>query len=73
MARTFSGVRFRTARHAAGLTADDVAARIGRTRWSVWCYERGTALPSIPIADALADAVGRPLNDFLADDSKVAA
>ncbi|MFJ8766677.1 helix-turn-helix domain-containing protein [Streptomyces clavifer] len=73
MPRTFSGHRFRTARRAAGLSADEVATRIGRSSWSVFCYERGSVRPSIAIADALADAVGRPLTDFLADDSKAAA
>ncbi|WP_411088334.1 helix-turn-helix transcriptional regulator [Streptomyces sp. 061-3] len=73
MPRSFSGHRFRTARRAAGLSVHDVAARVGRTCWSLYAYERGTAQPPIPVADALADAVGQPLVALLADDSKAAA
>ncbi|WP_455361994.1 helix-turn-helix domain-containing protein [Streptomyces sp. SYSU K21746] len=73
MPRTFSGHRFRTARRAAGLSIHDVAARAGRSVWALYAYERGAAQPPIPIADALADAVGQPLMELLADDSKAAA
>lgn len=73
MPRSFSGHRFRTARRNAGLSVHDVASRVGRTCWSVYSYERGTAQPPIPVADALADAVGQPLSAFLADDRKAAA
>lgn len=73
MPRTFSGHRFRTARQAAGLSVHDVAARVGRTCWTIYEYERGTVRPSIEMADALSDAVGQTLTDFLADDSKAAA
>ncbi|MEV3846896.1 helix-turn-helix transcriptional regulator [Streptomyces microflavus] len=73
MPRSFSGHRFRIARRQAGLSVHDVAARVGRTCWSLYAYERGTAQPPIPVADALADAVGQPLSAFLADDRKAAA
>lgn len=68
MARSFSGPRFRAQRRSAGLSVHDVAARVGRSCWSVYAYERGTAVPPISVADALADAVGQPLDRFLADD-----
>ncbi|WP_327319276.1 helix-turn-helix domain-containing protein [Streptomyces sp. NBC_01235] len=66
--RTFSGPRLRDQRRLAGLSVHDVAARIGRSCWSVYAYERGHAVPPIPVADAIADALGLPLDRFLADD-----
>lgn len=72
MSRTFNGPRFRVQRRLAGLSVHDVAARVGRSCWSVYAYERGTAVPPIPVADALADSVGLPLERFLADELKAA-
>lgn len=72
MPRTFDGPRFRAQRRQAGLSVHDVAARVGRSCWAVYTYERGTAVPPIPVADALADSVGLPLERFLADDLKAA-
>lgn len=68
MARAFSGRRLRTARRTAGLTAEQVAARVGRTPYTVWGWERGNARPSVDVVDALANAVGVSLADLLADD-----
>ena len=68
VARTFSGPRFRAQRRSAGLSVHDVAARVGRSCWSIYRYEQGGAQPPISVADALADAVGQPLDRFLADD-----
>lgn len=73
MPRNFSGHRFRAARRAAGLSVRDVAAKVGRSDWAIYTYERGAVRPSISLADALADAVGKPLDAFLADDRKAAA
>ncbi|MFF2511680.1 helix-turn-helix transcriptional regulator [Streptomyces sp. NPDC058086] len=72
MSRTFNGPRFRDQRRLAGLSVHDVAARVGRSCWSVYAYEQGKATPPIPVADALADSVGLPLERFLADDLKAA-
>lgn len=72
MARVFSGRRLRTARHVAGLTAEQVAARVDRTPHTVWGWERGNARPSVDVVDALAEAVGVSLVDLLADDMKAA-
>ncbi|MET7890637.1 helix-turn-helix domain-containing protein [Streptomyces mirabilis] len=72
MPRTFNGPRFRDQRRLAGLTVEDIAARVGRSPFSVWGYERGAAVPPIPVADALADAIGLPLERLLVDDLKAA-
>lgn len=68
MSRSFSGPRLRDQRRLAGLSVHDVANRVGRSCWSVYAYERGEAQPPIPVADAIADALGLPLDRFLADD-----
>ncbi|QJS13213.1 helix-turn-helix transcriptional regulator [Streptomyces argyrophyllae] len=73
MARTFSGPRLRAARHAAGLTAEQVADAVGRSPWAVWRWERGVAQPGIGTADQLADVVGVSLPDLLADDRSAVA
>jgi predicted transcriptional regulator len=71
-ARYFSGTRLRNQRRLAGLSVHDVAARVGRSCWSVYAYERGQAQPPLPVADALATAVGLPLERFLTDDMRAA-
>lgn len=71
--RSFSGHRLRQARKAAGLSVHDVAARVNRSCWSLYAYERGAAQPPISVADALADAVSRPLESLLEADGRKAA
>jgi len=66
--RTFSGPRLRAQRVRSGLSAAQLAACIGRSAWAVYDYETGRATPPIPVADALADAVGVSLDALLADD-----
>ncbi|MFJ9474719.1 helix-turn-helix transcriptional regulator [Streptomyces mirabilis] len=66
--RSFSGPRLRDQRRLAGLSVHDLAACVGRSCWTIYLYERGEAQPPIPVADALADALGLPLERFLADD-----
>jgi predicted transcriptional regulator len=73
MARRFSGPRLRDQRRLADLSVHEVAARVGRSCWSVYRYETGAAQPPIPVADALADAVGLPLERLLADDREAVA
>lgn len=72
MPRAFSGPRLRDQRLLAGVSVHQLAARVGRTCWSVYAYERGQAQPPLPVADAIADALGLPLDRFLADDMKAA-
>lgn len=57
MPRKFSGPRLREARRAAGLTADQLAQRIGRNMWTVYQYEKATAVPSVPTLGAIADVL----------------
>ncbi|MFJ2964246.1 helix-turn-helix domain-containing protein [Streptomyces collinus] len=71
--RSFSGPRLRAQRRRAGLSVNDLAARVGRSTWSIWVYERGEAQPPIVVADALADALGLPLERLLADDTRAVA
>lgn len=66
--RHFSGTRLRAARRAAGLTAGDVAARIHRSPFAVWSYERDRVRPSVDMAAGLAEVIGVPLDDLLDDD-----
>lgn len=68
MPRTFSGPHLRDQRRLAGLSVHDLAALVGRSCWTIYVYERGEAQPPIPVADAIADALGLPLDRFLADD-----
>jgi transcriptional regulator with XRE-family HTH domain len=70
--RTFNGPRFRDQRRLAGLTVEDIAARVGRSPFSVWGYERGSAVPPISVAASLADVLGLPLDRLLVDDLKAA-
>jgi ribosome-binding protein aMBF1 (putative translation factor) len=66
--RTFCGPRLRAQRVRSGLTITELAARTGRSVWVLYDYETGRAQPPIPVADALADAVGVSLDVLLADD-----
>lgn len=68
MARRFSGLQLRAARHQAGLSVHQVASRVGRTCWTVYAYEREAVQPPIEVADALADVVGASLSSLLVDD-----
>lgn len=64
----FSGTRLRAARRKAGLTADQVAARVHRSPSVLWSYEQGRARPPVDIAAGLAEVIGVPLAELLADD-----
>lgn len=66
--RSFSGPRLRAARARCGLSAAQLAARVGKSEWSVYRWEQGRVQPPIPVADAVADALGVSLDALLADD-----
>lgn len=65
--RTFNGPRLRDERRLVGLSAAELAAHVGRSEWAVLKYETGAAQPPLAVADALAAALGLPLERFLAD------
>ena len=65
--RTFSGQLLRAQRARCGLSAAQLASQVGKSVWSVWSWEQGRAQPPIPVADAVADALGVPLDALLAD------
>ncbi|MEV5689915.1 helix-turn-helix domain-containing protein [Micromonospora globbae] len=64
MARQFSGAQLRTARLRAGLKPEQLAVRIDRSVYSIHQYERGVALPSVPVLASLADALACPVDAF---------
>ncbi|MEU3546285.1 helix-turn-helix domain-containing protein [Streptomyces longwoodensis] len=68
--RSFSGQLLRAQRARVGLSAAQLAARVGKTKWSVWRWEQGRVQPPIPVVDAVADALGVPLDALLADDGR---
>ena len=70
------GTRLKQAREAAGVTADEAAAAVGRDPVTVWRYENGQYAPRIHELEALAQryqadllwiigAEGRPAGDAL--------
>ena len=67
MARIFSGPRLREARKSAGLSPEHLAISVGRSSYSIREYEMGRVTPSVSTLAAMADALGRPVDDFLAD------
>jgi transcriptional regulator with XRE-family HTH domain len=67
MARVFDGRRLRDQRKLAGIPASALAARVGRTTWAVWAWERGQAHPSVDVALQLADALAVPLEVLLTE------
>ncbi len=73
MARVFSGASLRDTRLLAGLSAAELAASVGRSPWAVLKYETGAVQPPILIADALAEALGVPLESLLVNDSLAVA
>ncbi|MDW8804617.1 helix-turn-helix transcriptional regulator [Streptomyces scabiei] len=73
MARHFSGQRLRDARTAAGLTVEQLALSVGRSFYSISAYERGRATPPVSMVASLADAVGRCVEDLLAEEASHAA
>jgi transcriptional regulator with XRE-family HTH domain len=59
------GQKIRLARQRAGLTQEDLAARISRTPESISNIERGLQEPGIKTIQRLAKALGLPLLELL--------
>jgi transcriptional regulator with XRE-family HTH domain len=55
--RRFSGRRLREARIAAGKKPEQLAAEVSRTVFSIYEYERGRVLPSVPVLAQIADVL----------------
>ncbi|MFD8739407.1 helix-turn-helix domain-containing protein [Streptomyces sp. NPDC059618] len=71
--RTFSGTALRAQRVRSGLSVAELAARTGRSAWTLYDYEAGRAQPPIRVATALADALGLRLDQLLARAEMAAA
>ncbi len=52
------GPAIQAAREAAEVSAEELAARIGRTPWMVYRYEKGRSIPPLPTIVAIAAALG---------------
>lgn len=63
-APAFCRSSLRAARLAAGLSRDQVAARLGRALSTVQRYEEGRAKPSADVLGALAHLYGCRVDDF---------
>jgi transcriptional regulator with XRE-family HTH domain len=73
MARSFSGQRLRDSRKAAGLSVEQLAVTINRSAYSILEYERGRVTPPISVLAAIADAIGQPIEAFLAQQEEAHA
>ena len=62
------GRKIRIARQRAGLTQEELAARVGRTSESISNIERGQQEPSIKTIQSLARELGVPAAEFFEDD-----
>ncbi|MFF3912676.1 helix-turn-helix domain-containing protein [Streptomyces sp. NPDC001852] len=69
MARHFSGQLLRESRKAAGVSIEQLAISIGRSAYSVQEYQRGRVTPPIDVLAAMAEALGRPIEDLLIEDA----
>lgn len=58
------GQKIRLARQRAGLTQEDLAARVSRTPESISNIERGQQEPGIKTVQSLAKALGLPLSEL---------
>jgi len=58
------GQKIRVARQRAGLTQEDLAARISRTPESISNIERGQQEPGIKTVQSLANVLGLPLSEL---------
>lgn len=56
--RQFSGTRMRAHRHAAGLRAEELALKLGRSASIVFSYEHGRVVPPTAQLPTIADTLG---------------
>lgn len=73
MARIFSGPRLREARKSAGLSPEHLAIGVGRSTYTIREYEMGRVNPSVATLAALADTLGRTVDDLLDEEAANAA
>lgn len=73
MSRQFSGSALRSARLAAGLSAERLAFAIERSVYSVHQYERGVSLPSVPVLGALSTVLDIRVDDLFTSEREVSA
>ncbi|MFK0178577.1 helix-turn-helix transcriptional regulator [Streptomyces xanthochromogenes] len=73
MARHVSGRRLREARKSAGISAEQLAISVGRSAYSIHEYELGRVTPGVPILIAIADTLGRRIDDLLDEEIANAA
>lgn len=73
MARSVSGRRLLEARKSAGISAEQLAISVGRSAYSIHEYECGRVTPGTAVLIAIADTLGRPIDDFLTEEVADAA
>jgi transcriptional regulator with XRE-family HTH domain len=64
---SFSALRLREAREAAGLTREQLAVQVGRSYSMLAQYESAAKQPSLDALTRLAEALDRPVGDFFDD------
>lgn len=62
----FGGSPCRAARFVAGLSQEELAAQVGTTRQTISSLERGTSLPSVTLAIAIARALDCTVEELFA-------
>ena len=72
MARSVSGRRLREARKSAGISAEQLAINVGRSAYSIHEYELGRVTPGTAVLIAIADTLGRPIDDLLDETEETA-
>jgi DNA-binding XRE family transcriptional regulator len=71
MPHVFDGRALRDQRRLAGVPASALAARVNRTTWALWAWERGDTDPPLGVALQLARELHVPLDTLLADGQPV--
>jgi putative transcriptional regulator len=63
----FRASPLRGARFVGGLSQEELAAKVGTTRQTISALERGTSIPSVSLALALARALGCSVEELFAN------